>query len=97
MGFGMCFDFMLKTSVLSFQLRSIFVNRLGFVFVQGYLTEEAFAAVQRLLPDSAEGDLASVCSWAEENRFHYWWSRPLHYVDTPDFRCNYEFLRKQLA
>ncbi|GMN50888.1 hypothetical protein TIFTF001_020052 [Ficus carica] len=60
---------------------------------EGYLTEEAFAAVQRLLPDSAEGDLASVCSWADEIRFHYWWSRPLHYVDTPDFRCNYEFLR----
>ncbi|XP_024018900.1 endonuclease 4 isoform X2 [Morus notabilis] len=58
---------------------------------EGYLTEEALAAVKRLLPDSAEGDLASVCSWPDEIRFHYRWSSALHYVDTPDFRCNYEF------
>lgn len=60
---------------------------------QGLLTEDATAAVKMLLPDMAEGDLAAVCSWADEIRHYYkWrWSGPLHYVDTPDFKCNYEY------
>ncbi|CAL5344910.1 unnamed protein product [Camellia sinensis] len=58
---------------------------------EGYLSEDASAAVKELLPDHAEGDLASVCSWADEIRFHFHWSGPLHYVDTPDFRCNYSY------
>ncbi|KAH9796782.1 Endonuclease 4 [Citrus sinensis] len=60
---------------------------------EGYLTEDALAAVKELLPDSAEGDLANVCSWADEVRFHMRWSSPLHYVDTPDFMCNYKYCR----
>ncbi|KAB5533957.1 hypothetical protein DKX38_017043 [Salix brachista] len=60
---------------------------------EGYLTAEALAAVKELLPESAEGDLANVCSWPDEIRFHYHWSSALHYVDTPDFRCNYEYCR----
>lgn len=60
---------------------------------EGYLTAEALAAVKELLPESAEGDLANVCSWPDEIRFHYHWSSALHYVDTPDFRCNYEYFR----
>ncbi|ESW31255.1 hypothetical protein PHAVU_002G223100 [Phaseolus vulgaris] len=62
---------------------------------QGYLSEDALFAVKQLLPDSAEGDLAAVCSWADEVRFnyHYRWSSALHYVDTPDFKCNYEYCR----
>ncbi|GER27183.1 endonuclease [Striga asiatica] len=60
---------------------------------ENYLTEEASAAVKALLPDIAEGDLANVCSWADQIKFHYRWSSPLHYVDTPDFRCNYQYCR----
>lgn len=60
---------------------------------EGYLTEDALAAVKQLLPDSAEGDLANVCAWADEVRFHKRWSSPLHYVDTPDFMCNYKYCR----
>lgn len=62
---------------------------------EGLLTKDATAAVKMLLPDTAEGDLASVCSWADEIRFYYkWrWSSPLHYVDTPDFKCNYDYSR----
>ncbi|XP_068639619.1 endonuclease 4-like [Aristolochia californica] len=62
---------------------------------EGLLTEDAAAAVQVLLPESAEGDLASVCSWADEIRhnYHWRWSGPLHYVDTPDFKCNYDYCR----
>ena len=50
--------------------------------------------MKELLPESAEGDLANVCSWPDEIRFHYHWSSALHYVDTPDFRCNYEYCSK---
>ncbi|KAK6124414.1 hypothetical protein DH2020_041834 [Rehmannia glutinosa] len=60
---------------------------------ENYLTEDALAAVKALLPDRAEGDLAAVCSWPDEIRFHYRWSSPLHYIDTPDFRCNYQYCR----
>ncbi|XP_065877653.1 endonuclease 4-like isoform X2 [Euphorbia lathyris] len=60
---------------------------------EGYLTEDALAAIRELLPDSAEGELAEVCSWADHVRFHYHWSSALHYVDTPDFLCNYNYCR----
>ncbi|WJZ96321.1 hypothetical protein VitviT2T_015016 [Vitis vinifera] len=62
---------------------------------EGFLSEDALGAVKALLPDYAEGDLAAVCSWADEIRhnFHWRWSGPLHYVDTPDYRCNYEYCR----
>jgi hypothetical protein len=60
---------------------------------EGYLSEDALSAVKELLPESAEGDLANVCSWADQIRFRLRWSGPLHYIDTPDFRCNYEYCR----
>ncbi|XP_041990683.1 endonuclease 4-like [Salvia splendens] len=60
---------------------------------ENYLTGEALAAVKALLPASAEGELAAVCAWADQVRFHYHWSSALHYVDTPDFRCNYDYSR----
>nr|DAD23019.1 TPA_asm: hypothetical protein HUJ06_024482 [Nelumbo nucifera] len=62
---------------------------------EGFLNEDAATTVKALLPDYAKGDLAAVCSWADEIRhnFHWRWSGPLHYVDTPDFRCNYEYCR----
>ncbi|EHA8590436.1 endonuclease 4 [Cocos nucifera] len=56
-----------------------------------YFTEKTSKAVLDLLPKSAEGDLASVCSWADEIRFHYRWSSPLHYANTPD--CTYKYSR----
>ncbi|XP_010538422.1 PREDICTED: endonuclease 4-like isoform X2 [Tarenaya hassleriana] len=71
----------------------------SFVLGQGrslrHLQNSRVAAVKELLPKSAEGDLAAVCSWADEIKHHYhWrWTSPLHYVDTPDFRCNYMYCR----
>lgn len=52
--------------------------------------------MEKLLPQSAEGELAAVCSWADlfAVRSHYYWSRALHFVDTPDFRCNYDYNSK---
>ncbi|KAJ8761652.1 hypothetical protein K2173_004428 [Erythroxylum novogranatense] len=60
---------------------------------EDYLSEDALAAVKKLLPESAGGDLAAVCSWADEIRFHYHWSSALHFADTPDFKCNYGYCR----
>ncbi|KAJ9566385.1 hypothetical protein OSB04_002351 [Centaurea solstitialis] len=62
---------------------------------ESFLTEEALKAVKTLLPETAEGDLASVCSWADQIKYRYnWrWTSELHYVDTPDFRCNYDYCR----
>ncbi|KAJ4831391.1 Endonuclease 4 [Turnera subulata] len=60
---------------------------------EGYLTKDAIAAVKEFLPASAEGDLAAVCSWADQIRFHYHWSSGLHFADTPDFKCNYQYCR----
>lgn len=62
---------------------------------EAYLSEDAKAAIKELLPYSAGGDLASVCSWPDEIRHGYnWrWTGPLHYIDTPDFKCNYDYSR----
>lgn len=70
---------------------NIFSNAL-----KSYFEEETVAAVKKLLPESAQGDLASVCSWPDEIKHHWqWrWTSPLHYVDTPDYRCNYEYCRR---
>lgn len=54
-----------------------------------YLTENATRAVLDLLPPVAEGELAAVCSWADEVRFRYRWASPLHYINTPGV-CNFK-------
>ncbi|MCL7035644.1 hypothetical protein MKW94_000607 [Papaver nudicaule] len=60
---------------------------------EGLLTEDAAAAVKNLLPEIAKGELAAVCSWPDEIRGLYRWSAELHFIDTPDFLCNYEYCR----
>ncbi|KAL8226307.1 hypothetical protein R6Q59_000145 [Mikania micrantha] len=61
---------------------------------QGRLSQKAVDAVNHLLPDYAEGDLASLCSWADHVKFRYHWSSPLHYIDTPDNLCTYQYRSK---
>ncbi|KAA3455633.1 endonuclease 4-like isoform X2 [Gossypium australe] len=60
---------------------------------EGYLTKDAMATVKELLPDYANGELASVCSWPDDIKWYYrwYWTSPLHYVDTPSFKCNYKY------
>ncbi|KAK5803274.1 endonuclease 4-like [Gossypium arboreum] len=62
---------------------------------EGYLTKDATATVKELLPDYANGELASVCSWPDDIKWYYrwYWTSPLHYVDTPSFKCNYKYGR----
>lgn len=60
---------------------------------QSRLSDGANETVNRLLPDSAEGDLGSLCSWADHVKFHYRWSSPLHYINVPDSLCTFQYNR----
>ncbi|KAK4484229.1 hypothetical protein RD792_011453 [Penstemon davidsonii] len=60
---------------------------------QSRLSRAAADAVSQLLPAYASDDLGSVCSWADRVRFRYQWSAPLHYIDTPDDLCTYQYKR----
>ncbi|CAN8231115.1 unnamed protein product [Cochlearia groenlandica] len=60
-----------------------------------YFEDDTIAAMKKLLPESAQGDLASVCSWPDEIKYlsQWQWTSSLHYINTPDYRCNYEYCR----
>ncbi|XP_042475450.1 endonuclease 2 [Macadamia integrifolia] len=60
---------------------------------QPRLSKAAADAVKQLLPDYAENDLASLCLWADRIKFRYHWSSALHYIDTPDKLCKYQYSR----
>ncbi|XP_043715776.1 endonuclease 2 [Telopea speciosissima] len=60
---------------------------------QSRLSNAAADAVKQLLPDYAENDLSSLCSWADRVKFRYHWSSSLHFIDTPDKLCNYQYSR----
>uniref|UniRef100_A0A0D6R1Z9 Aspergillus nuclease S1 n=1 Tax=Araucaria cunninghamii TaxID=56994 RepID=A0A0D6R1Z9_ARACU len=60
---------------------------------QDLLNDKAADAVNKLLPDYAVGNLSSVCSWADEIKFRYRWSSQLHYINTPDNKCNFQYSR----
>ncbi|KAJ6820801.1 putative bifunctional nuclease precursor [Iris pallida] len=59
---------------------------------QQYFTEKTAKTVIDLLPESAEGELSTVCPWADQVRFRYHWSSPLHYINTPGV-CTYKYSR----
>jgi hypothetical protein len=52
------------------------------------LTNETKQAVLEILGPSNDTDagspLAAVADWADQVRYHYHWSAPLHYIDIPD-------------
>ncbi|KAJ0038637.1 hypothetical protein Pint_21973 [Pistacia integerrima] len=60
---------------------------------QSRLSKAAEDAVKQLLPEYANNDLASVCSWADNVKFRYHWSSALHFIDTPDKLCTYQYNR----
>ncbi|KAL0372628.1 UNVERIFIED_CONTAM: Endonuclease 2 [Sesamum calycinum] len=60
---------------------------------QPRLSKSAADAVSQLLPAYADNDLGSLCSWADRVKFRYHWSSPLHYIDTPDNLCTYQYKR----
>ncbi|KAH6805374.1 endonuclease 2 [Perilla frutescens var. frutescens] len=60
---------------------------------QPRLSKAAADAVSQLLPADAENDLGSLCSWADRVKFRFHWSSPLHYLNTPDNLCTYQYNR----
>ncbi|KAG6476331.1 endonuclease 2-like isoform X1 [Zingiber officinale] len=60
---------------------------------QDRLSESAAAAVKELLPAYAGDDLSTLCPWADRIKFRYRWSSELHYIDTPDDLCTYNYNR----
>lgn len=60
---------------------------------QSRLSESAKEAVKKLLPEYAEGEFGSVCSWADRVKFRYHWSSPLHYINVPDSLCTFQYTR----
>ncbi|KAJ1436204.1 S1/P1 nuclease [Sesbania bispinosa] len=60
---------------------------------QSRLSNTAAEAVKKLLPEYAANDLGSVCSWADHVKFYLPWSSALHYADTPDSLCTFQYDR----
>ncbi|KAI0498848.1 hypothetical protein KFK09_019744 [Dendrobium nobile] len=62
---------------------------------QSLLDEGPAEVVRNLLPDYAEGDLSSLCVWPDQIRhwYKYKWTSPLHFIDTPDKACNFDYSR----
>jgi len=58
---------------------------------QGLLNQHATQQVLKLLPDN-QGQLAQIANWADQVKDEpaYEWSKPLHYINTPAWKCDYE-------
>eukprot|EP00246_Nothoceros_aenigmaticus_P004231 TRINITY_DN1567_c0_g1_i1.p1 TRINITY_DN1567_c0_g1~~TRINITY_DN1567_c0_g1_i1.p1 ORF type:complete len:300 (+),score=38.33 TRINITY_DN1567_c0_g1_i1:356-1255(+) len=65
------------------------------LLAESLLLPSAEKAVVSLLPEYAQGSLTSLCTWPDDVKWQwkYQWTSPLHYVDTPDFLCNYNYDR----
>jgi len=57
---------------------------------QSFLGSNATSSCKTLLPD-VSGDLSQIASWADsvDHTAAYSWSAVLHYINTPDWDCNY--------
>lgn len=63
---------------------------------QDLLEPEAKHAVQMLLPDYVNVDLSALCVWPDQVRhwYKYRWTSSLHFIDTPDQACNFNYRSK---
>ncbi|KAL5986897.1 hypothetical protein ACLOJK_015231 [Asimina triloba] len=64
-------------------------------FMQALLESEADDGVRNLLPHYVDGDLSALCIWPDQVRhwYHYRWTSPLHFIDTPDNACSFDYTR----
>ncbi|CAN6229727.1 unnamed protein product [Urochloa humidicola] len=62
---------------------------------QDLLEPEAAHAVRNLLPEEVDGDLSALCVWPDQVRhwYKYRWTGPLHFIDTPDKACTFDYSR----
>jgi hypothetical protein len=77
-------------------------HRITARLAQSELTGPASDWVRYLVPWHWNGTLSAMASWADDilypntnpTGFDNWqWSRPLHFINTPDWSCNYIFER----
>jgi len=84
------------SSTVSYDLPPLQWGQVGHALVasiaQALLNTSATSAVMNLLPD-VNGSMAAVASWADQIRNTYPWSGALHYIDTPDWLCDYSYQR----
>ncbi|KAL6990996.1 Endonuclease 1 [Sarracenia purpurea var. burkii] len=62
---------------------------------QDLLEPDAAHAVRMLLPDYVDGDLSALCVWPDQIRhwYKYRWTSSLHFIDTPDQACGFNYKR----
>ncbi|KAF7803530.1 endonuclease 1-like [Senna tora] len=62
---------------------------------QSLLEEEAAKTVSHLLPEEVKGELSELCVWADQVRhwYKYRWTSSLHFIDTPDNKCSFDYAR----
>ncbi|KAJ4976219.1 hypothetical protein NE237_001325 [Protea cynaroides] len=62
---------------------------------QSLLDPAASEVVRHLLPEYVDGDLSALCTWPDQIRhwYKYRWSSPLHFIDTPDDACSFNYAR----
>ncbi|KAL4585536.1 hypothetical protein LXL04_010158 [Taraxacum kok-saghyz] len=62
---------------------------------QDLLEPQAAHVVRMLLPDYVDGNLSALCVWPDQIRhwYRYRWTSPLHFIDTPDNACSYDYSR----
>lgn len=61
--------------------------------MQDLLQPDAAHAVRSLLPADVGGDLSALCVWPDQVRhwYKYSWTGPLHFIDTPDKACSFDY------
>ncbi|KAK9706651.1 hypothetical protein RND81_07G142000 [Saponaria officinalis] len=62
---------------------------------QNLLEPEALHAVKNLIPEHLNGNLSALCVWPDQVRhwYKYRWSSPLHFIDSPDDSCSFDYNR----
>ncbi|WJX26550.1 Endonuclease 1 [Trifolium repens] len=65
------------------------------LIAQALLKPEASEAVKNLLPPYVNGNLSALCVWPDQIRhwYKYRWTSPLHFIDTPDDKCGFQYSR----
>ncbi|XP_073392868.1 endonuclease 4 isoform X11 [Physcomitrium patens] len=70
-------------------------HRVTCLIAEPLLYEPTKQAIAALLPKSANGNLADLCTWPDDVRWmdKYKWTRELHWVNTPNHVCKYDYNR----
>ena len=65
-------------------------------FEQNLLEPEALHAVKNILPEEVNGNLSAlwVCPDHVRHWYKYRWTSPLHFIDSPDDSCSFDYNRK---